>query len=251
MERFKNKNIMITGAASGIGKAVAYRIAKEQGNLILLDINAESLKTLANELKQYNHKALIAQCDVANFSETQDVITKLSDELGGINALSHNAGIMHCYNTHSMTIEEWNQIISINLTGTFNVNRAALPYLLKNTNSYLVNTASIAVEQAHPWLSAYSASKGGIVSFTRSIALEYALQGLHANCVLPGGVETELAAKFSFPDGVNKDLVKMLSPLGNHKPAKTDSIANVIALLCSDEANHINGTEVRIDGGKI
>ncbi len=252
MKRFSNKNVMITGAASGIGRATAFRVAEEGANLALLDINKEKLKLLAEEIQsKYQNKTVYAQCDVSSFEETQETINKLVFELGGIQSLSHNAGILRCYNTHEMTLEQWNEVISINLTGTFNVNRHALPHLLKNSCSYLVNTSSIAIDQPHPWMSAYAASKGGIKSFTRSLFIEYFLQGLHANCVLPGSIESDLANTFKVPEGSNPILLKTLIPLGESKLVSAEYVAGTVALLLSDDAFHINGTEISVDGGKV
>ena len=251
MQRFQNKNVMITGAASGIGRAAAIRIAQEGGNLALLDINPNGLQTVAEELKSYGNKIVYSVCDVSNFEETKQVIDGLCLELGGIQALSHNAGFLRCYHTHEMTLEQWNEIIAINLTGTFSVNRHALPHLLKNKTSYLVNTSSTAIDQPHPWLAAYAATKGAIKSFTRSLFIEYCLQGLHANCVLPGSIKSGLGDNFSVPEGGNRDLIKTLIPLGESKQVSPDHVAGVIALLASEDAIHINGTEINVDGGRI
>ncbi len=252
MQRFKNRNVMITGAASGIGYATAVRIAQEGGNLALLDINIEQLKIVTNELARvYNIKVVCAQCNVSSFTETHSVINQLVTELGSIQALSHNAGILRCYHTHEMTSDQWNEIISVNLTGTFNVNRHAIPHLLKNKTSYLVNNSSIAIDQPHPWMSAYVATKGAIKSFTRSLFIEYFLQGLRANCVLPGSIESELSATFNLPEGANPDLVKTLIPLGESRLVSAEHVASVIAMLTSDDAFHINGTEIIVDGGRV
>ena len=251
MKRFQNRNVMITGAASGIGRAAAIRIASEGGNLALLDINLDMLQNTAEDLKQYNTKVVYASCDVSNFEQTQKVIDILCEEIGGIQSLSHNAGILRCYHTHEMSLEQWNEIISINLTGTFNVNRHALPHLLKNEHSYLVNTASNAVDQPHPWMSAYAATKGAIRSFTRSLFIEYCLQGLRANCVMPGSIDTGLGSTFSMPQNANPDLIKTLIPLGKSILVSPEYVAGTIALLASDDAFHINGTEIVVDGGKV
>lgn len=252
MQRFMQKNILITGAASGIGHAAAKRIASEGGNLALLDINEKLLNDVAAELKaQYPINIVHRRCDVAHFEDVKRSIDAVCEQLGGIQALSHNAGILRCYNTHEMTLEQWNEIISVNLTGTFNVNRHALPHLLKNTCSYLVNTSSIAAYYRHPWMSAYSATKGAIKSFTRSLFIEYALQGLHANCVLPGSIDTPLARSFHIPKGADPKLLKSLIPFDTHIMVSPESVAATIAFLASDDALHINGTEVSVDGGKI
>jgi NAD(P)-dependent dehydrogenase (short-subunit alcohol dehydrogenase family) len=252
MNRFKNKNVLITGAASGIGRAATIRIAQEGGQLALLDINVDGLKQLAAEItEKYGVKVIYAACNVASFDETQAVIDKLVADIGGIQSLSHNAGILRCYNTHEMTFEQWNEVISVNLTGTFNVNRHALPHLLKNKSSYIVNTSSIALEQPHPWMAAYAATKGAIKSFTRSLFIEYCLQGLHANCVLPGSVKSHLAEKFDIPTGADPILLKTLVPFGEAKLVDAELVAGTIALLASDDAAHINGTEIIVDGGKV
>jgi NAD(P)-dependent dehydrogenase (short-subunit alcohol dehydrogenase family) len=168
-----------------------------------------------------------------------------------IHALSHNAGILRCYLTHEMTPSQWNEVINVNLTGTFNVNRHAIPHLLKNERSYIVNTSSNVVDQTPPWMAAYCASKGAIKAFTRALAIEYSFQGLHANCVLPGNIQTELAAGFRIPEGANPNLVNLIPPPGAIKFVSPDYVAGVVALLMSNEGDHINGTEITIDGGRI
>lgn len=251
MKRFNNRNVLITGAASGIGKAAAMRIASEGGNVALLDIDFNALGEVAKNLEQYAVKVVYKKCDVANFTLVQQVINEVSELLGGIQALSHNAGILRCYNTHEMSLEQWNEIISINLTGTFNVNRHALPHLLKNKCSYIVNTSSIAAYYRHPWMAAYSATKGAIKSFTRSLFIEYCLQGLHANCVMPGNIESPLSRSFCVPEGADPKLLKALTPLGSPVLVHPEYVAGTIAFLASDDAYFINGTEVSVDGGKI
>lgn len=251
MQRFQNKKVMITGAASGIGRATALRIAQEGGHLALLDMNVDRLKTLSEELKAKGTEVVYAQCDVTNFDETGKVINQLANELGGIQALSHNAGILRAYLTHEMTSSQWMETINVNLNGTFNVNRHALPHLLKNERSYLVNNSSNAVNQSPFWLSAYVASKGGVMAFTRALAMEYTIEGLRANSILPGLIQTELLSGFKVPEGANPNLTRLLPPSGAIKFVSPDYVASVIALLMSEEGSHINGTEITIDGGRL
>ena len=250
--RFKKKNVLITGAASGIGRAAAERIASEGGNLALLDLDTGKLEEVARDLQdRFGGKVVYRKCDVSHFGQVKDTIDQLCDELGGIQSLSHNAGILRCYNTHEMSLEQWNEIISVNLTGTFNVNRHALPHLLKNQCSYLVNTSSIAAYYRHPWMSAYSATKGAILSFTRSLFIEYFQQGLRANCVLPGSINTPLARSFHIPKGADPKLLQSLVPFTPPVSVSPENVAATIAFLASDDAFHINGTEISVDGGKV
>lgn len=251
MRRFNNKNVLITGAASGIGRETALRLASEGSNLALLDIDGDKLNHLAQELLSFDIKVAVRKCDVSDFEQVQQVIDSAVAELGSVQGLSHNAGILRCYNTHEMDLAQWNELIAINLTGTFNVNRHLLPHLLKNKQSSLVNTSSIAAYYRHPWMSAYSATKGAIKSFTRSLFIEYCLQGLRANCVLPGSIDTPLSRSFSIPKGANAELIKTLAPFETAVQVSPESVAATIAFLLSDEASHINGTEISIDGGKI
>jgi NAD(P)-dependent dehydrogenase (short-subunit alcohol dehydrogenase family) len=114
MKRFQDRNVLITGAASGIGFAAAKRIASEGGNLALLDINSDQLKIAIKQLKQFNTKIVYEVCNVADFNAKKNTIDNMCEKIGGIQALSHNAGILKCYNTHEMTLEQWNEILSIN-----------------------------------------------------------------------------------------------------------------------------------------
>jgi len=251
MNRFKGKNVLITGAASGIGRAAAERIAAEGGSLALLDIDRGKLEEAAHHLESAGVRVVCETCNVADFDEVEAAIQKLAAGLSGFHALSHNAGILRCYQTHEMTLDQWDELITVNLTGTFNVNRHTLPYLLKNEVSFLVNTSSIASYYRHPWMSAYSATKGAIKSFTRSLFIEYFKQGLRANCVLPGSIDTPLARTFKIPEGADADLLKCLTPFGESPMVTPESVAATIAFLSSDDALHINGTEVSVDGGKV
>ena len=252
MNRFENKRVIITGAASGIGQAAAMRMASEGAILGLLDLNKDSLIRTAQEVsKQFGTTVFTRQCDVGQFDQVGEAIDSLVKEMGGLQALSHNAGILKVYNTHEMTLEQWNQIIRVNLTGTFAVNRFALPHLLRNDQSYLVNMSSIAEHHPHPWASAYSASKGGIHSFTRSLFIEYHKQGLRANTVKPGSIQSGLADNFSIPKGGDPELINFLVPFGKPHMVGAEHAASTIAFLCSDDAYHINGTEIIVDGGKI
>lgn len=252
LNRFENRCVIITGAASGIGKAAAVRIASEGGNVGLIDLNQEGLDSAAAELKQFGTKVFTATCDVSDFEASGKAVNELAEKLGGVHALSHNAGIAKTYLTHEMTPAQWNELISVNLTGTFNINRHCIPHLLKNEASYLVNCSSIAAKIRHPYMAAYAASKGGVLSFTKSLYIEYFQQGLRANCILPGGVETPLARSVHTPEGADRRWFgTALSPFRTGKLIQPEKVAAVIAMLCSDDAAAITGGEISVDNGFI
>lgn len=250
MKRFEGKNVVITGAASGVGLATAERIAEEGGNVAVMDLNAEGVRKVADDLaSRFGVKTFAYELDVSNAEQAKLQIDKAAEDLGGFDTLLHIAGILRTYHTHEMTLEQWHQIINVNLHGTFYVNQAALPHLLANRFSSIVNMSSTSAIGSHPWMSAYAASKGGVISFTRALYIEYVKRGLRANCVVGGGIATNLHSDFKPPAGVDMDLMKGTMPYVSF--AKPKHAASVIAFLASDDARFINGTEIRADGGAL
>jgi len=249
MKRFEGKNVVITGAAAGIGQATAERIAEEGGNVALIDINAEGLSATKQACEGHGAKVWTYECNVTDGHGVKKVIDQAAEDMGGFDTLIHCAGILRTYHTHEMTFEQWHQIIDINLNGTFYVNQAALQHLLKNRFSSLVNCSSTSALGSHPWMAAYAASKGGILSMTRALYQEYVKQGLRANCVVPGGIATSLHGDFKAPEGADMELLKGAMPFVGF--AKPRHAASVIAFLASDDARYINGTEIRADGGAL
>jgi NAD(P)-dependent dehydrogenase (short-subunit alcohol dehydrogenase family) len=251
MERFQNKSVVVTGAASGIGQAVALRLASEGARLALIDYNAEGLEQTKSQVEKLGAMADNLVCDLSNEAEVTQATNDIMDKLNDVHALSHNAGIAKTYNTHEMTLAQFSEIINVNLVGTFLINRALLPHLLKNDRSYIVNMSSIAEHHPHPWMSAYAASKGGIKSFTRSLFIEYHRQGLRANCICPGSISSNIGDNFKIPDNADADIIRYLTPYGQPHMVAAEHVAGVIAMMCSDDAWHMNGTEVIVDGGRI
>ncbi len=250
MKRFEGKKVVITGAASGIGRATADRIAEEGGTVALMDVNVEGVEQAAKEVAaKFGVTAHHYGMDVTNSAQVTAAIDEAAADMGGLDTLLHIAGALKTFRTHEMSDEDWHKIIAINLHGTFYVNRAALPHLLENRFSAIVNMASTSAIGKHPWMAAYAASKGAVVSFTRALYIEYVKQGLRANCVIGGGFATPLHASFKMPEGGDMSLMQGAMPLV--KMAGPAHAASVIAFLASDDARYINGTEVRADGGAL
>jgi NAD(P)-dependent dehydrogenase (short-subunit alcohol dehydrogenase family) len=250
MKRFEGKKVVITGAASGIGRATADRIAEEGGAVALLDINAEGVEKAAKEVaEKFGVKTVHYALDVTDGPKVKEAIDQAAKDLEGFDTLLHVAGALKTFHTHKMTYEDWHRIISINLHGMFYVNHASLPHLLANRFSSIVNMASTAAIGSHPWMAAYAAAKGGVVSFTRALYIEYVRQGLRANCVVGGGIATPLHSEFKVPEGGDGKLLQGAIPFVKFVgPAHA---ASVIAFLASDDARYINGTEIRADGGAL
>jgi NAD(P)-dependent dehydrogenase (short-subunit alcohol dehydrogenase family) len=196
--------------------------------------------------------------NVADEQSVVDGVRSAVDTLGGLDSLVNAAGILRAAHTHQTSTEQWNQIIAVNLTGTFLVVREALPALLDNQRSTIVNFSSTSASFAHPYMAAYAASKGGVQAFTHSLALEYARDGLRAVCVAPGSIKSGItdATGGYIPQDANWSLFTRLMPIlpttvksSGAGMADPSAVAGVIAMLVSEDGAFITGTEIRIDGG--
>ena len=239
---------MVTGAAAGIGKASAERIASEGGRVVCTDIHGEAVEATAKEIRTSGGEALGLAGDVSDPRDVEKIIQATVSEYGQIDSLCNIAGILHFDNTLDLELDKWNRILKVNLTGTFLMCQAALPHLLDGGGS-IVNMASTAGLAGHPWTAAYSASKGGVLALTSTLAVEYGKQGVRANSVCPGSVKTAMHDQFVLPDGADVKLLERIMPLDTFRGPET--AAALVAFLASDDAEHINGEKVRVDGGTL
>ena len=260
MNRLEGKRILVTGGASGIGQATVLRLLDEGATVVAADIALDGLdKTRAQAEEAATGERLTTQeMNVGDERSVVDGVRSSVEQLGGLDSVVNAAGILRATHTHETSTELWNQIININLTGTFLVVREALPALLENPRSAIVNFSSTSAGFAHPYMAAYAASKGGIQSFTHALALEYAKQGLRAACVAPGSIKSGItdATGGYIPQDADWSLFPRLMPIlpttvesSGAGMAEPSAIAGVIAMLVSDDGAWITGTEIRIDGG--
>ena len=251
LRRFDGRKILVTGAGSGIGQATVARLLEEGGTIVASDINAAGLETTrarAEEAGDADRLTLVT-ADVASEASVREAIGGAIKNLGGLDVLINAAGILRASHTHETTLDFWNQVIGINLTGTFLVTREALPALLASGKGVVVNFSSTSAAFAHPYMAAYAATKGGIQSFTHAIALEYAKQGLRAVAVAPGSIASGMSDNPGLPADADWGLFAKMSPAIGEGFAPPSVIASVIAMLASDDGAFVTGTEIRIDGG--
>ncbi|MFG2906811.1 SDR family NAD(P)-dependent oxidoreductase [Kitasatospora sp. NPDC048286] len=251
MERFNGRNVLITGGGSGIGQATVHRILAEGGNVVAVDVNEDGLeKTLDRATTEGTADRLTIQ--VLDISDEAAVVAGVAEAisgLGGLDVLVNAAGILRSAHTHETSLEFWNKLLAVNLTGTFLMTREALPALLAGGKGVVVNFSSTSASFAHPYMAAYAATKGGIQSFTHAIASEYSKQGLRAVCVAPGSIDSGMTHNPGLPADADLSLLAKLSPALGQGFAGPETVAGVIAMLASDDGAFVTGTELRIDGG--
>jgi len=246
--RFTGRRALVTGAASGIGRATAVRLADEGADVMAVDVNAELLEKLAVDSLGRAGSMTTLIGDVSTEDGVISLVRSSVDRLGGLDVVVNVAGVLSFSHTHEVTTDEWNRLIAINLSGTFLVCREALPHLLASRGN-IVNLASTAAHAGQPWATAYVASKGGVLALTRALAVEYAAQGLRVNSISPGAIDTPITGAFHLPEGADIKLLGRVTPLG---PFGTpEGIAAAIAFVASDEASHMNGADLLIDGATL
>lgn len=260
MQRFQDRRIVVTGAASGIGRATALRLLAEGGSVVATDLAADGLAGTAElaEEEGIAERLTTEHVDVADEGSVVRGLGRAVARLGGLDVLVNAAGMLRATHTHETALEEWNRILAVNLTGTFLATREALPALLADSGGVVVNFSSTSASFAHPYMAAYAASKGGIQSFTHTLALEYGSRGLRATCVAPGSIKSGItdATPGYLPGDADWSLFGKLAPVlsadgtvGGATMAGPETVAGVVAMLASADGAFITGTEVRIDGG--
>lgn len=246
MRRFEGKVVLVTGAASGIGRATAARFGAEGARVTCADKNLEGAEQTAEQIRAAGGDAVAVRCDVSSPDDAAATVKGAVERGGKLDVLVNCAGIGGFRRTTETSFEEWNRFLSINLTGPFLMCREAIPHILKTVGA-IVNVGSVAGLHSHPYSAAYCASKGGVVLLTKALAVEYGRKGVRINVVCPGGIETPIIQEFKLPEGVSQAALQKIMPLG--RMGQPEEVAGTIAFLASQDAIYINGSAIVVDGG--
>lgn len=245
MSRFDGSVAIVTGAGSGIGRATALRLGAEGAIVVCADVAGSTAEATAEEIAGAGGSATGVACDIRDEGSVAKLIEGAAT-LGPLRIVANVAGIGRFDHTTEVSLETWQGMIDVNLTGTFLVCREAIPHLVEHGGN-IVNVASTAGVMGQPYSAAYCASKGGVVLLTKALAAEYIDRRLRVNAVAPGGINTPLIGSFRYPEGSNEKLFDAL--ITDFGFAEPDDVANVIAFVASDEAKHMTGAVVPVDGG--
>lgn len=250
MKRFTQRRVLVTGAGSGIGRAVVLRLLEEGAEVVGVSRSGDGLaKTAQLAMDRGSGDLLtIASLDIADEAAVEQTVPGLI--AGGLDVLVNAAGIVRMSHTHETTTELWNTVLGTNLTGTFLVTRTALPALLDSGRGVVVNISSNAASYAAPYRAAYAASKGGLEAFTRVLALEYSKRNLRAVCVSPGGIETAMTySLLDVPPDIDPSLMSKMAPAIGPLLGSPEMVAGVVAMVASEDGEFITGTTIHVDGG--
>lgn len=245
MKLLEGKTALITGAARGIGKALALRFAQQGADIaftdLVIDENGEQTK---KEIEELGVKCEAYASNAADFSQTEEVVEKIKKEFGHIDILVNNAGITKDGLMLRMTEAQWDAVINVNLKSAFNFTHSVLPIMMRQRKGSIINMASVVGVHGNAGQSNYAASKAGLIALAKSIAQEVGSRGIRANAIAPGFIETAMTA--ALPEEIRKDWIQKI-PL--RRGGTPDDIADVALFLASDLSSYVTGQVIQVDGG--
>jgi len=244
----KRKVSLVTGAGRGIGRAICLELAKAGSGIAVNDLSKESGEKVVSEVEKLNRKSSFYKTDVSNHIEVTNMVSDVLKEFRKIDVLVNNAGIATSTLVKDMDEKEWDRVLDVNLKGVFNCSKAVLKDMIKRKSGKIINIASSAAFTGNGVISAnYSASKAGIIGFTKTLAREVAPYGITVNAVAPSFIYTDMIKELLAGKNI-EDYIKLI-PLG--RPGKPEDVANAVLFLASDKSDWITGQTIHVNGGLL
>lgn len=240
----KNQVAIVTGAAQGIGRIIAIFLARRGADIVAADINQEHLLEVAQEVERLEQKAMSIKMDVTSLSESEEMVKQTLDRFGKVDILVNNAGITRDIVLLRMKEDQWDQVIQVNLKGTFNCTKAVIRSMFKQKYGRIINISSVTGAMGNPGQANYSASKAAVIGFTKAVAREYAHCGITVNAVAPGFIKTAMTD--SIPE---RDREALIAQIPAKRLGTPEDVANTVCYLASDLASYITGQVIHINGG--
>ena len=234
----------MTGAAQGIGRAIALLLARNGADIVVSDINLEKAEETAKEIRAIGPKATAVKVDVSNLSDVERMVEAIIEKLAKIDILVNNAGITRDKLILRMTEEDWDAVLGVNLKGTFNCTKTVIRHMAKQRSGKIVNIASVVGEMGNAGQANYSASKAGVIGLTKTIAREYAQRGINVNAIAPGYIETPMTD--ALPEKAKEELKKLI-PM--ERLGKPEDVAEAVLFLVCEESSYITGQVLNVNGG--
>ena len=242
--KLKGKVALVTGAAQGIGKAVALLLARNGADIIVSDINLEKAEETAREVEGLGQRALAVKTNVAEANDVEKMVQTALERFGRIDILINNAGITRDKLLLRMSDEDWDAVLGVNLRGTFLCTRAVIRPMAKQKSGKIVNIASVVGTMGNAGQANYGASKAGVIGFTKTVAREYAPRGINVNAIAPGYIETPMTE--ALPEKAKEELKRMI-PMD--RLGKPEDVAEAVLFLVSEASTYITGQVLHVNGG--
>jgi 3-oxoacyl-[acyl-carrier protein] reductase len=238
------KIALVTGGAQGIGKAIALLLAQKGSDVIVSDVNLEKAEETAREIETLSRRSMAVRANVAVFDEVEKMVQTLIERFGRIDILVNNAGIARDKLLLRMTEEDWDAVLDINLKGTFNCTKTVIRHMSKQRSGRIVNIASVVGEMGNAGQANYSASKAGVIGFTKTIAREFASRGITVNAIAPGYIVTPMTD--ALPEKAKEELKRMI-PM--ERLGQPEDVAQAVLFLVSEASSYITGQVLNVNGG--
>ncbi|MEK7804033.1 MAG: 3-oxoacyl-[acyl-carrier-protein] reductase [Deltaproteobacteria bacterium] len=240
----KDKVALVTGAAQGIGRAIALKLAANGADVVIVDMNLDKAQEAAREVERLGRRALALRANIANLQEAEAMADEAVEKLGVVHIMVNNAGITRDALILRMKEEDWDAVINVNLKGVFNCTKAVVKYMSKQRYGRIVNIASIVGEMGNAGQANYSASKAGVIALTTTVAREFATRNITCNAVAPGFIDTAMTQALS--EKVKEELAKQI-PMG--RLGTPEDVAEGVLFLVSETTGYITGQVLNINGG--